>query len=584
MLSLPFGRQISRAISILFPLIFVVAGAGIMIMFYLDGMPGRGFDRYVPFVVGGVFVVMGSLVLRKALNAQGETDRVQKAMEKYKDAPWRVRPEWRSNEIVSTARLSRSLLIFTLLWNAISWPAAFLFLSQALSGNEFEWPVLFVTLFPLIGLGFFIKVIVEWRRNQKFGSSILTLDTMPGRLGQPIGGAIKTGVSTAESPEDGFRIKLTCYRQYVRYTRDSDGDRRKQIERDVLWRDETTRTGRAYGDGSKLTVPFTFEVPTHKPSSTPGKSENRNLWEVEIDAAVPGLDYHDAIEIPVFLAEESGDMSASSTGSADDQTSVPGAEPSGSNDRMRDATGDGVPTTGSPVPASARQMEPRDRPKNPSRSGTEQGDRFDETDDFDGSLSEGITLTDAPGQFELHFSPRRSLKSAVLLGGIGLVMVVGGGFLFGASLMFAVICVGLGGLMIYGSIQKFTNDTVLTIRGGMIELSHDGLGMPDDITFSVRELTDVRAAIESGKDGNVTYAIFLVASEDADLDLAKKQSASAVRIMNALNVEEDDPMRRRMEEGMRRPQVQVAGGFERKAEAEWLAKQILDAAQREAAF
>lgn len=555
-----------------------------MIVFYLDGMPGRGFDRYVPFVVGGVFVVMGSLVLRTALKAQGKTDRMQKALEKYEDAPWRVRPEWRSNAMVSTARLSRSLLLFTLLWNAISWPAAFLFLNQALSGNAFEWPVLFVTLFPLIGLGFFIKVLVEWRRNQKFGSSSLTLDTMPGRLGRPIGGAIKTGVPTSEYPEDGFRIKLTCYRQYVRYTRDSDGDRRKQIERDVLWRDETTRTGRAYGDGSKLTVPFTFEVPTHTPPSTLAKSENRNLWEVEIDAAVPGLDYHDAIEIPVFPAEASENVSASSTGSADDQASIPGAETSGPTDRIREATGDGVPTTRSPVSASAQQMEPLDGPKNPSRSVMKQGDRFDDTNDFDGLLSEGTTLTDAPGQFELHFSPRRSLRSAVLLGGIGLVMVVGGGFLFGASLMFAVICVGIGGLLVYGSIQKFTNDTVLTIRGGMIELSHDGFGMPDDITFSVREVTDVRAAIESVKDGNVTYAIFLVASEDADLDVAKKQAASAVRIMNALDVEEDDPMRRRMEEGTRRPQVQVVGGFERKAEAEWLAKQILDAAQREAAF
>ncbi len=590
MLSLPFGRQISRVISILFPLVFVVAGAGIMITTYLDGIPGRGFQRYVPFLIGGVFVVMGSVVLMKAVKGREETDRVQKALEKHKDEPWCVRPEWRSHEIVSKARLSRSLLMFTLLWNAISWPIAFTVLSEVTASGNFEWPVLLVTLFPLIGLGFIVKVVIEWRRNQKFGRSTLTLDRLPGRLGQPIGGAIQTGVSAQEPPEDGFRIKLTCYRQYVRYTRDSDGDRRKQIKRDVLWRDETTRNGRAYGDGSKLTVPFTFQVPRDKPSSTPVKSENRDLWEVEVDAAVPGIDYTDAIEIPVFPPDE--------------PMGTKGARGDSVSDRMREATGDGAPASDSPVPASAQRMEPRDpmsrttgdpqsdtendasgdMESDASGRRTEQGGRFDAVDDFDGELSEGISLTDAPGQFELHVAPKRERKAAFLLGAIGLAMVVGGGFLFGASFIFAIICVGLGGLLIHGSIQKFTNDTVLTIRGGMIELTHDGFGMPDDVTFPARELADVRADVESGTEGNVTYAIYLRASEDAELDVLKKQAKSAMRVMNVMSVEKDDPMKRRIQEAMNRPQVRVAGGFDKKAEADWLAKQILDAARREAAF
>jgi hypothetical protein len=571
MLSLPFGRQISRAVSILFPLVFVVAGAGIMITTYLDGVPGRGFDRYVPFIVGGVFVVVGAIVLMKAVKGRAETDRMQKAMEKHEDEPWRVRPEWQSNEIVSEARIDRSLLIFTLLWNAISWPAAFVFLSEVITGDEFEWPILFISLFPMIGIGFFIKVMIEWRRIQKFGRSILTLDSLPGRLGRPIGGAIKTGVSAQRAPEEGFRVTLTCYRQYVRYTRDSDGDRTKRIERDVLWRDEATRTGRAYGDGTRLTVPFAFDVPPDKPSSTPVKSENRDLWEVEIKAAVPGIDYKDAIEVPVFPPDEPMDVPDTPEYGADTSTY-------GSDHPMREATGDGAPASDSPVPASAQQMKPRD----PAYGATDE--MFDKADGFDGTLSDGISLTDAPGQFELHFAPKRQRRAALMLGVIGLAMVVGGGFLFGVSLLFAIICVGLGGLLVYGSIQKFTNDTVLTIRGGMIELTHDGVGMPDEVTFPARHLVETRADVESGEKGNVTYAIFMIASEDAELDTLKKQAASATTVMKAMGVEEDYPMKRRMEEGMKRPQVRVAGGFDKKEEADWLAQEIFNAAQREAAF
>lgn len=580
--SLPFARQIGRAVSLIFPLVFVAAGIGVIAISYADGSPGTGFDRFVPYIIGGVFMVMGTVVFVKALRSAKERSRREKAMEQYKNEPWKVRSEWRTRQIVSDSRMSRSLIVFTIIWNVISWPLAATFLFHTsgrgtLAAEPFEWPLLLLALFPAIGLGFIVKVLVEWRRSQKFGATTLTLESLPARLGECAAGALETGVSAEKPPVDGFNIKMSCYRQYVRYTRDSDGDRTKRIERDLLWRDEATRPGRAYGDGSRLTVPFTFDLPTDKPPSTPMKSENRILWEVEVDAEVPGLDFQDTVEIPVFPPV---------TDSSDEPLQPPEEE----TDRVREvqqssnagavpgASGDGAPSSESAVPDATQKMEARD-----TFSRTTDG-MYDDADDFDGPVSDGITVSDAPGQFMLHFSPARNRGSSFLLGGIGLAMMVGGVFLFGASLLFAVVTIGLGGLLMYGSVQKLMNDTILAIRGGMIEVTHDGIGMPDDVSLPVRELLDVRVSVEGQNRNEASYAIFLHASEEAGLDALKSQAVSTDNILDTLGVEDQHPARQQLEAAGKRPQIRVAGEFDNKAEADWLASKIRQAAQRESAF
>lgn len=575
--SLPFARQIGRAVSLIFPLVFVAAGIAAIAITYAEGPRGGEFAQFVPYLVGGVFVIIGITVFVKTLRSGKERSRTEKAMEQYTDEPWRVRPEWRTNEIVAEANLSRALIFFAVVWNAISWPAAGFVVYDVTRSGTFEWPMLFVGLFPLVGLGFIVKVLVEWRRSQKFGATVLELDEMPARLGECAAGILKTGVSRDGAPVDGFRIKISCYRQYVRYTRDSDGDRSKRIERDLLWRDEATRPGRAYGDGSRLTVPFTFDLPLDKPPSTPVKSENRILWEVEIDADVPGLDYQDVVEIPVFPpvtdpvdeplrpSDESADR-ARDVSASTDASAIP------------DASGDGAPAAESTVPDATQKMEARD-----TFSRTTDG-MYDDADDFNGPVSDGITLSDAPGQFRLHFSPKRNRGSSLLLGGIGIGMLVGGVFLLGASLLFAVIVIGLGGLLMYGSVQKLMNDTILAIRGGMIEVTHDGVGMPDDVSFPVRELLDVRVSVEGQSGKEASYAIFLHASEEAGLDALKEQAASAENVLNALGVDEQHPARQQLEAAGERVQIRVAGEFDSKEEADWLASKIRQAAQRESVF
>jgi hypothetical protein len=61
--------------------------------------------------------------------------------------------------------------------------------------------------------------------------------------------------------------------------------------------------GHMDASGTRMTVSFTFDVPLNLPSSTPRKTEERDLWELRIKAQMPGVSYRDTIEIPVFPPE-----------------------------------------------------------------------------------------------------------------------------------------------------------------------------------------------------------------------------------------------------------------------------------------
>jgi len=560
-LSLPFASQIGRIVPIIFSLVFVGIGLSVMFFFPAGSSSASMFEQYMPYILGGIFVMVGAGSLLNALRSGSRRNEVERLLERHADAPWKVRPEWRDAEIVSHGTLDRGFMFFALLWNALTWPIAYFVLFEAGGINE-GGAVLLVMIFPLIGLGMVGKVVFEYLRMQKFGNTLLTLETMPGRLGERLSGVLETGVAADEAPEEGFVVRVSCYRQYVRYTRDSDGDRKKKVERDLLWRDEDRLTGQAYGGGAHLSVPFTFDLPYDMPPSTAAKVETRKLWEIAVDADVPGIDFSDTIEIPVFPPEDDPGRPPAPGSSNSARTASPSTD-------HAPAEGDGAPSVDSLVPDAAEQID-ASRP-------------IEDDWDFDEPITDGIRIDDRPGSFELHFGSSRNRGQSLILGAIGLAMTVGGLFLFGASFLFAIIMVGLGGLMVYGSIQQLTNDTVVRIQDGQIDVTHDGMGMPDDVSFPVEALERVLVRVD-GQSENASYGLFLVAKESANLSALKNKAKKADDVLSNLGVQGDNPARQQMADGMEQPHVRVAGNLTDKAEADWLAHQIEEAATREASF
>jgi hypothetical protein len=518
----------------------VVFGVGSAAWFYFS-VPGlTGWQRWAPVAIGVVFVASGIVGFVRELRMRADREADQRALEQHADAPWRVRPEWRERDLHTGARLDRSFLAFTLAWNVFAW--FFTYLAWTAEPGTSEGPAWIVGFFPLIGLGFIAKVGVDLARIRKFGDTVLSMEPMPYRLGRPCRGTVRVRLRRDALPEDGFLVRLSCMRQQVRYVRESDGDRKRRIDRSLLWRDETRLSGAPTMGGTHVEVPFEFEVPADVSASTPLPLDNRVLWEVAVEAAVPGLDLDARFEIPVFPPD------ASSIGSG----RAAGAEVESGAPQSLMAEGPGASGALQPIPQWS----------------------------FDEPLTRGIELIEEPDLFELRFSAARRRKDAVIMGVLGAALLAGAFPLLGVSLLGGALLLLMGPLLLYGSVQQATNDTVLRVEDGRIEVTHDGVGMPEDVDFAVELVEEVRVDAGSSAADNTRYTLALVARADEDLGHLQDQSDQAMTIMSRFGMDEEHPAMEAMRKGALRPTVPVAYDLSDKDEADWLAFKIQEAVDR----
>lgn len=246
-------------------------------------------------VLGWVFVsgVLGIVFLVRAGREMNQSAQEKQALRAFRDEPWRVRPEWRANEIPSDKRFDTTRIIIAVVLLLVTGALA------SMSHDDASMH-LFKVVAGVIGFGLLVKEFVGWDRHRKFGQSIATLDPFPGRLGRPLEGHIQSGVRVEDAPANGFHVRLSCTEQRVYYMNDE-----KRMDQDVRWVQEMSTSGQVRGEQSRLVIPFSFALPRDLPPSTPRRTESRDYWELEVSAGVRGINYHDVIEIPVFPPDSS---------------------------------------------------------------------------------------------------------------------------------------------------------------------------------------------------------------------------------------------------------------------------------------
>jgi len=521
---------------ILVPALFAAAGIATLVWGVTTPAAGIGPERFAPHIVGVGLTLAGIAGVRSELRRREAREADLRALEKHADAPWRVRPEWRSRELAAPEASARSIGPVAIFWNLVSWPLAFFVLrAEADSGDPAVWLIL---LFPLVGLAMLVPVALEWLRARKFGRVVVELDQLPGRLGRPLGGTLRAAVPERWAPERGVRLQVSCYRQRVRYGRDSDGDRTRRVERGLLWRDEAYFHDKVGWDGVSLEVPFQFDLPAEPPASTPLELENRILWEISADAEVPGLDLRARVEIPVFQAE----------------ADVPAA--SGFAEEVEAASGGGSRALRIEEPAVEWSV---DQP-----------------------LTKGIRLVEEADHFELHFTAARTRPGALLMGVLAVVFILVGVVATPGAILLGPIFIATGAFLVYASIQQATNDTVLSIEGGWAEVLHDGIGMPPDVQLRADRVTGVEVHLSGqGSSDRAYYTLSLVALPGEGLEEVEAQMENFMRLISRFGVGETHPAMEALRDAADQPRIAVAHNLTDKAEADWLASRIRAALARE---
>ena len=235
-------------------------------------------------------VVYGAHAVKKTDALQAE----------HPDQPWMWREDWATSAIRDSSKATTiGLWVFTLFWNAIAFPVAWIARPQ-MSG---EPAALIVYLFPLVGIILLISAVYQTLRSAKFGTSICHLERVPIAPGRMFRGDIE--LKTDVAPADGYRLRILLINAVTNRT----GKKRSTTER-LIWDSEIVVDSTAAMRSPMGTrIPFQFATP---PDSHPTDDQdfyNRYLWRLSASAELPGVDYAAQFDLPVFQTGQKADGS-----------------------------------------------------------------------------------------------------------------------------------------------------------------------------------------------------------------------------------------------------------------------------------
>jgi hypothetical protein len=220
------------------------------------------------------------------------------------DRPWLWRDDWASGRIRGAfGSGGGSAWVFVLGWLTIAVPIAYWIL------NDPRAPVLFQGIFgvgfPLIGIIGLAAAVRGTLRARRFGRSVLTLDSTPAPPGGALSGRVDCGVADQLDPT--FEVVLQCMETWTEPGKGRSSSRTRMERR---WRDDYVCAGERsadIADGSLIGVRFDLPADAlHSGSSSRGTI----VWTLTVTSTLPGIDYRDSFEVPVYPAPAGASLSA----------------------------------------------------------------------------------------------------------------------------------------------------------------------------------------------------------------------------------------------------------------------------------
>jgi hypothetical protein len=222
------------------------------------------------------------------------------------EAPWTVRPAWQSPTI------EKDLYYRSMTPRAALLPAAVGLMSGALllgigPGDVRDPRGLLVGWIATLGFLLFslTPLLRVWHR-WTYGTSTVTMEPFPGRLGQTLDGHVRAGVDPSTMTSSRFQVTLRCL--HLDADRDDDHGTQHPLGR-CLWETEAYVQARSASDqrdeptDAPVEVPVSLDLPEDAPPSTPTKKSHRIAWMLIVSAKTKGLNFWSAFDIPVFEPE-----------------------------------------------------------------------------------------------------------------------------------------------------------------------------------------------------------------------------------------------------------------------------------------
>jgi hypothetical protein len=484
--------------------------------------------------------------------------------------PWKGRSEWRTpimkHEEASGPWVPAigftaggGLLAGAFIWNAI-----------IRSANP-DWAALLTLMFPIAGAALLYQSMKARKRNKKFGTSKLEMETMPGRLGERLLAEVQARLPRDTFPEHGVQVQISCYRRTVREetTTDSDGDSSTKLTttNTVLWRGEKQMRARTH-HGDYALIPVSFAIPVDLPPSTTRKRSKEQLartgeadfiWKIAVRAEMPDVDYEARFEIPVYPPDEE-DTDASPT--ADTTSGAAEDENAASEKVLWDLERDEEALTVGTGEDEADSDDPYAE--------------YEVTPNLTEPTSKRISVERLSGRgVRVHVAPDRrptSIFFMIAMAVIGALCTAGAVLAIGeGALLMTLLLLFFGVVMLLGAWSIAMLETTVTVSEGNVVVQQ-GTIRKKKTRLPVTEVDEVRVLID-GTDSSTDYQL-VVKRKDTGSESSRTENVSGM-MGTILGEKAGEKVKEEMTKAENRA-VHLRG-LHNKHEADWLAQQLRDA-------
>jgi len=277
----------------LFGLPFMVAGLAFIYAQIISSGNFRTYDVVAAVLFGSVFVFIGGVLIYAAISGYGRLKKQAAIEESSPLSPWLWRTDWAMRRAESLNKKSEVLYwVLAVLCNMITLPFLFGMVPNFIRTGD---PRVFLLLgFNLLGAILIVKAARTTMQHQRFGDTYFEFDSLPFTPGERVGGRIHLKFDTRA--EHGIDLRLSCVRKIASGTGDS-----RSTSQVVLWQADQNVPAGAVGPGPLgRAIPVGFSPPADCLATNHENPDDLILWLLHAQADVPGVDYSDDFEIPVF--------------------------------------------------------------------------------------------------------------------------------------------------------------------------------------------------------------------------------------------------------------------------------------------
>jgi len=294
---------------VLFGLPFL--GAGLFFIYAQlagSGNFGTG-NKIFGVMFGSVFALIGGGLIYAAIGGYGRLQKQAAIEESNPLSPWLWRTDWASRRAESLNKKREiTYWVICIFCNMILLPMVGGLVPKMVRTGD---PRAFLLLgFGLIGVILLVNAVRSTIRHRRFGNTYFEFNALPFSPGDRVGGRIHLKLET--QAQHAIDLRLSCVRRVVT----GSGDSRSTREA-ILWQGEQNVPSGAVGPGPLgRMIPVDFALPAETYVTNHDNPNDQVLWLLHAQADVPGVDYSDDFELPVFRSAASAEPARDSQSQA----------------------------------------------------------------------------------------------------------------------------------------------------------------------------------------------------------------------------------------------------------------------------